>query len=541
MRTKGASRGKTMAFDYDVIVIGSGFGGAISACRLAEQGHKVLILERGRRWEAKDYPREPGDAWLWDSYHPEKRNGWIDLRMFPNMAVAQGAGVGGGSLIYANISINAKRDTFDSGWPSEITYDELRPYYERVGVMLNLAKLPLNQWTERTKLMKEAAEKVGHGDNFELVDMAVSFDEDWNYDLDDPFNERRAKTFTNAEGVEQRTCIHLGNCDIGCDVQAKNTLDLNYIPRAEKHGAEVRPLHVVQAIEQEADGYRVQYQRIEGRRKSPGSVTGRIVVLGAGSLGTTELLLRSRDQYGTLPNVSPFLGHSWSSNGDFVVPTIYKDRAVSPTKGPTISSAIDFLGERNLNGQHFYVEDGGFPDVLGNYLDERAGNRSWRVGKTASLGALRYMLRQRDPMSWVMPWFGQARDAGDGVMSLKKRWWLFGPKRLYLKWDHKQSQAAIEALIDMQKRMSDATGGTAIVPPTWTLFKDLITPHPLGGAGMGTSPSNGVVDHKGEVFGYKNLYVADGAAIPKPIGLNPSKTIGALAERMAKIVGDEGR
>ena len=130
-----------MAHSFDVIVIGSGFGGAVSACRLAEKGMKVLILERGRRWDPKDYPRKPGDAWVFDSDEPHKQNGWLDLRFLDDMIVAQCAGVGGGSLIYANVSVEPKKELFDKGWPAEITLDELKPYYKKVGKMLNKLEL----------------------------------------------------------------------------------------------------------------------------------------------------------------------------------------------------------------------------------------------------------------------------------------------------------------------------------------------------------------------------------------------------------------
>src|SRR5206468_7682133 len=138
--------------DYDVIVIGSGFGGAISACRLAEAGYKVLILERGRRWDKTTYPRQPSDPWLWSHQCPEKENGWIDMRLFPNIGVVQGAAVGGGSLIYANISCEAPPKTFLAGWPKEITYDELKPHYDAVARFMNVQRIPNNQWTERMKL-----------------------------------------------------------------------------------------------------------------------------------------------------------------------------------------------------------------------------------------------------------------------------------------------------------------------------------------------------------------------------------------------------
>ena len=143
----------------DVIVIGSGFGGAITACRLAEKGYKVLILERGRRWDKTTYPskNEDPDVWLWSHDHPERTNGWLDLRIFPDMSVIQGAGVGGGSLIYASVSVEAPPKVFAAGWPQEITYGELKPYYDAVKTFLNVQQLPRNQWNPRTHLMRDAA------------------------------------------------------------------------------------------------------------------------------------------------------------------------------------------------------------------------------------------------------------------------------------------------------------------------------------------------------------------------------------------------
>jgi cholesterol oxidase len=140
-----------------------------------------------------------------------------------------------------------------------------------------------------------------------------------------------------------------------------------------------------------------------------------------------------------------------------------------------------------------------------------------------------------------MPWFAQGRDAGDGTLMLRRRWRLFGTKRLHLDWDIARSKPTIDAIVDMHKRLAEATDGRPLVPPTWTWAKNLVTPHPLGGCNMGPSPERGVVDHKGEVFGYKNLYVVDGAIIPEAIGANPSKSIGALAERAAALISDERR
>ena len=164
-----------MSTNWDAIVIGSGFGGAVSACRLAEKGlAKILVLERGRRWEPDHYPRRQSNAWLWDQNAPELLNGWIDLRIFDDMIVAQGAGVGGGSLIYANVSVEAKPEAFRSGWPEEITYQELEPYYERAGKMLKVRTIPETQLTRRYELMRDAAHAIGEGARFRSPSLSTT-------------------------------------------------------------------------------------------------------------------------------------------------------------------------------------------------------------------------------------------------------------------------------------------------------------------------------------------------------------------------------
>jgi cholesterol oxidase len=527
---------------FDVIVIGSGFGGAITACRLAEAGYKILILERGRRWDKSNYPRKHEDKWIWKGDSPETKNGWLELRLFRHMAVAQGAGVGGGSLIYANISCEAPKATFDQGWPKEITYSELKPHYDTVAKFMNVQAVPDNQWTDRMKLMKEGAEKIGQGDRFKKLELAVTFDKDWTYGLDDPHNPAKSKRFLNAQGIEQGTCVHLGNCDIGCDVDAKNTLDRNYIPWAEKHGAEVRELSLVTNVEPQDAGYQVYFDRLDSGQRLPGSETARIVIVAASSLGSTELLLRCRDVSKTLPNLSTFLGRDWSSNGDFLTPAFYASRAMLPTKGPTIACAIDFL-DRSESGQSFWIEDGGFPDLLGDYVKKEQPASGVLEGfwAKALIDAFRPMLRDDDqPFRNVMPWFAQGVDAANGILTLHRDFFS-GKPELNLNWDIGKSKDLVDTIIATHTRLAKATGGLPVVPPTWSLMNYLITPHPTGGCCMGDTANDGVVNHAGEVFGYRNLYVADAAIIPEALGVNPSRTIGALAERVAKIIKDEGR
>jgi cholesterol oxidase len=523
--------------DFDAIVIGSGFGGAVSACRLAEAGYRVLVLERGRRWDAKTYPRKDSDPWWWSNEFPERWNGWLDLRIFKRMAVAQGAAVGGGSLIYANISAVPHKSVFDRGWPPEITWEAMAPHYETVGRVMNVQPVPDNQWSKKMQLVREAAEAVGAGSRFQKLELAVTFDPEWEYGQNFAFDMRNSKRFTNAQGVEQGTCVHLGNCDIGCEVDARNTLDRNYLALAERKGADVRPLHLVTNIQPTGNGYDVGYDRIERGRRIAGSAQAPLVVLSAGSIASTELLLRCRDESGTLPKVSGRLGCNWSSNGDFLTPAFYHAREVQPTQGPTITSAISFL-DGSQGGKSFWIQDGGLPNLVANWITvAKANDARVQAFQRFMIAAM----REFGPFENVMPWFAQGIDAANGRLHLRRAWWLLGERRLDLDWSVKKSVPLIEAIIAMHEKLSKATGGTALVPLVWKLDHYLITPHPLGGCNMGTSARNGVVDHKGEVFGYRNLFVIDGGIVPEAVGVNPSRTIGALAERAIGLIVRDGR
>lgn len=523
-------------FDYDAIIIGSGFGGAVTACRLAEHGLKVLVLERGRRWTTDTFPRAPEDAWLWDRDAPEKCNGWLDLHVMDDMTVAAGAGVGGGSLIYANIFVEAKPAAFDSGWPAEITFAGLQPYYKKAGDMLDIQELPDTQLNERFKLMRDGAAALGLQDRFRKLPLAVSFSPEQTFDSAEVADASRSRPFINRHGQQQGTCIHCGNCDIGCPVKAKNTLDLNYLAVAEKHGAEIRALHLVMNIEPLGSGYRVNFDKLASGHRRRGSASAARVIVAAGSMGSTDLLLRCRDQYRTLPRISSFLGQHWSSNGDFLTPAFYP-RRISPTHGPTISCAIDML-DGSADGQSVFVEDGGFPNLLGDLVQSRLKKNKNRYLRHFWKG-LSQESHVSDPLHNVMPWFGQGVDGGDGTLYLGRVWYAPWRRKMRMDWDVSRSEPAINALVHMHERLSAATGGKAWVPPTWSVFKDLVTPHPLGGCNMGSNATSGVVDHRGEVFGHANLFVADGSIIPRPLGLNPSRTIAALAERIAELICSE--
>lgn len=525
-----------MAGQFDVIVIGSGFGGAVAACRLAEAGARVLVLERGRRWTPDQFPRRLGDPWLYSHDKPHRRDGWLDLRFFKGMAVAQGAGVGGGSLCYSSVLLEADPARFSQGWPPEITHQELAPHYEAARRMLGARTIPETQLTARHKLARRAAERAGLADRFQSMPLAIAFDEEWTYDLPDPLDKSHSRSFVNAQGVRQGTCVHLGNCDIGCDVQAKNTLDLNYIPAAEARGAEVRPLHLVRTITPDGTGYRVDFDRIEAGRLVAGHERADKIVIAAGSLGTTELLFRCRDQYRTLPAVSRQLGQSWSANANVLTPDIYdRSQDVQQSIGPTISAGLDFM-DGTVDGQRYVVEDDGFPNMLLNALEAKARAIGLGMFGLALRSHLRRGLDEKNPLSHVMVWLGAGVDASDGVLSVGRKWTSPWKTDLKLAWDVGRSRPVIDAILATQARLSAAGGGRLRVPLYWRWLRSLVTVHPLGGCKMGRTPEDGVVDHAGQIFGYPGLYVSDGSVIPAALGRNPSLTIAALAERAAPLM-----
>lgn len=525
---------------FDAVVIGSGFGGAVTACRLAEAGARVLVLERGRRWDETSYPRTSSDPWLFHHVRPEKHNGWLDLRFFRGMVVAQGAGVGGGSMCYSSVVMRPGDETFQEGWPPEIGSAELEPYFRRVDRMMGVQTIPPGQHTHRYRLMEGAAEKLGWRDRFGPVPLAVTFDPEYSYELEDPLDSRHSKPFTNEQGRRQGTCVHLGNCDIGCDVRAKNTLDLNYIPAAEARGAEVRPLHLVRSLAPEGSGYRVVYDRLEDGRRIRGDVVGERVIVAAGSLGSTELLLECRDRHRTLPGLSPRLGEGWSPNANFLTPDLYSsDARVEQGTGPTITGGLDFM-DGSAGGERFFVEDDGFPNLLIEAL--RARMRSGGLGSLAAWALRGHLSRgfdEKNPFGRVMVWLGEGMDAADGRLRLGRRLLTPWRKELLLDWDTRASRGVVDAVLDSHRRLSEAAGGRLRVPLYWRLLKTLVTVHPLGGCAMGRGPDEGVVDHRGEVFGAPRLYVADGAVLPRPTGRNPSMTIAAVAERAADLMARE--
>jgi cholesterol oxidase len=511
-----------MQESFDVVVIGSGFGGAITACRLAQAGRSVCLLERGRRWGKADFPRTIGE--LRHAFWNDSDRGFLDYRSFHTIDVLQASGVGGGSLVYFNVQIEAPERTFRQGWPKEVSRPALNPYYGLVQDMLDAVPLTPPQGRQpppRMTALLEAARATGKP--ADLVKIAV-------YTGPDRLNPHG--------GVPQSACVYCGNCGIGCHVHAKNTLDLNYIPLAERHGARVFPLHRVEEIEPTDAGYRVTYRH--PGTDDGGTVVGKRVVLAAGTLGSTELLLRCRDSLKTLPGLSRMLGHHFSGNGDFIFAGTYQTpRDISPSIGPSITAGVDF----STDDDTIFIEDLGFPEPLLWYLEGAIPNvdrvisvlqfiktyvlRSLGLGRAAPLGGIAPELLQGDFTTKFLPYLGIGTDAADGQIHLQHG-------EVDIAWNVRRSRQMFRHMENAMKALSRGIGGKYRPSILWSWpFRKLLTAHPLGGCPMGDTPEISVVKHTGEVWGYDGLFVVDGSIVPTALGVNPSMTIGALAERAA--------
>jgi cholesterol oxidase len=507
---------------YDAVVVGSGFGGGIAACRLAEAGRKVCVLERGRRFQAVDFPGDTARApeMLWhESLNP---NGLFDVRMMRDVTVITAAGVGGGSLVYANVQLRAPADIFENDWPAAIDRAVLDPWYDLTEEALQPRETPRDPALPKVGAFAAAGKHVGK--EAEPLPIAVHF------------GEARLHPFS---GVHQEGCQNLGRCDAGCPVHAKNTIDITYIARAELHGAEVRPHHLATEIEpppRSGGNWTVSFDHLGGG--DDGSVEAPSLILAAGTIGSPRLLLTNRRR---LPKLSPALGSRFSGNGDALGiafdPSAPDVQNARNDFGPVMTSKLDYTRERGL-----IVADGGLPANFGFLLDIARGVnviRGWRrvllrlrqalihLGLSDHAlrpGTVRVQRREPDVDSLIFLMIG--RDAANGRMRLTP---LF--RRFDIRWSMDASRRLFDDLERTAKEIAAACGATPFYALEGGPLSTFTTVHPLGGCPMADDPARGVVDDGGAVHGYSGLHVLDGSIVPTALGVNPSKTIAALTER----------
>jgi cholesterol oxidase len=521
---------------YDAIVIGSGFGGSVSAYRLREAGLDVLLLERGKAWPPGSFPRSPRQLSqnFWD---PSKGlYGFFDVWTFDGIESLVSSCLGGGSIIYANVLIRKDPAWFvhETGEDWAVTREELDPHYDRVEKVIKPQAYPFDgepySTTSKTTAMRDAANQLGL--DWRLPNLAVTFGNPGRPAVPgEPISDG-----DNRYGVQLYTCRLCGECNIGCNLGSKNTLDLNYLTLFERDGGEIRTLAEAKTITpREGGGYTVGY-RAHGEDGAPTrEVSADRVVVSAGSYGSTYLLLQNRDR---LPNLSPRLGSHWCGNGDLLGFLAHSRRPLDPQFGPVITSAIRYEGE---NGRGYYIEDGGYPNFVNWMLEtadapgqiRRATRFAWRWLKNklekrpvSNLSAeFSALLGDSVRSSGSLPLLGMGRDVPDGNLSVEDGW-------LQNDWTMTSSRAYYDSVKRSMQGLAGALGAKFVDEPLW-YFKRVVTVHPVGGCPMSRSPEEGVVDPNGQVFGHPGLSVADGSVLPGPVGPNPSLTIAALADRFA--------
>jgi cholesterol oxidase len=541
---------------FDVVVVGSGFGGAVCAYRLAEADKRrsVLVLERGQPYPPGSFARTPSQMreafWA-----PKKgRHGLFEYWRFRDLRMVCASGLGGGSLIYANVMIRKEEDTFvredlaaggRESWP--IDRADLEPHYERVQAMQQPQAYPYAS-TPKTQAMVEAAKQLGLKAEHPLL--AVLFAPAQG---GDPVPGAAVES-DDLYGRPRSTCRLCGECDVGCNYGAKNTLDFTYLSAAQRAGAKLWTCCEVRTIKPVGGGYEVGYtQHLDARRGHPAdlldpnedarrTVRARRVILAAGAVGSTRLLLRNRRHLG---NVSPALGTRVSANGDAMA--MLRDarrgterRHLDPSYGPVITTSITVPATASPSGRGYRIQDGGAP-VLADWLWEglEVPKLPWRMRREIARSICGMVTGRRDTnlsgalaqaftdrSAALMPLLVNGRDVPSGRYTLKGG-------RLDLSWSSDPSEDYYRGVEQGFREIADALGGRIRMPP-WRWLNRSMTIHPLGGCPMADDERFGVVDSQGAVYGHPGLYVADGAAMPGPVGANPSFTIAAFADRVAE-------
>ena len=515
---------------YDAIVIGSGYGGGVAASRLARAGKSVCVIERGREYVTGEFPQK----------FPEVRGALqvtgkrmklgseaalFDVRLGEDMHVLVGCGLGGGSLINAGVALRPDARVFtDSAWPTEIATDGLIDEgYRRAETWLAPSVDPAANGRTKFQSLERASRAVGVAPIAPTI--AVSF------------ADRK-----NAAGILQPACTGCGDCCGGCNVCAKNTVALSYLPDAHRHGADLFTQIKVTAVTRSSNGrWTVALRASDGQDSGlPEAIEADIVVLAAGTLGSTEILLRSRDKGLAL---SDRIGDRFSANGDIIafgygakipVNAIGVGNPVKPglsAIGAAVSGQIEIDDDTNLANE-LRVQEGALPSALAPMLPVLF------VPNGRLLGALQSLISgvYKGPLASLQTFFAVSHDSSGGHFQLEG-------DRLSLSWPHAADEPVYKRLDDILSKLVGEVGGKYVKNPLagTVMGHQPATAHPLGGCAMARDRSTGVVDHKGRVFDgsattgsnavHPGLYVIDGAVIPRSLGVNPLLTITALAER----------
>jgi cholesterol oxidase len=519
---------------YDVIVIGSGYGGGVTASRLSRAGKRVAVLERGREILTGEFPtkfpalknefRVRGKSL---STGPE--TALYDVRIGADMHVLVASGLGGGSLVNAGVSLRPDRRVFaDDAWPGQVAQDALLDEgYRRAEQWVRPMSDPRAAEMTKYKVLAQAAKPYGH--SVVAPRIAVNFDGG-----------------INAAGIEQEACTRCGDCCGGCNVGAKNTVALTYLPDAARHGAEIFTEISVQYVYKMASGEWRVHASAAGHKSFV--LEAPVVVLAAGTLGSTEILLRSREM-GLA--VSDQLGQRFSANGDIIafgygarspvngVGVGYPPKVEGMEIGAAVSGQIDIEDAENLANE-LHVQEGALPSAFASVLPVLF------LPNGRLLGALQSLINgvYKGPFASLQTFFAVSHDSASGRFSLED-------DRLTLAWPGAKDEPVYARLHAILEKLVRESGGDYVKNPLAgsVMGHQPATAHPLGGCGMGRERSSGVVDHKCRVFSgsagagdtavHDGLYVIDGSVIPRSLGVNPLLTITALSERAMMLFAEE--
>jgi cholesterol oxidase len=518
--------------EVDVVVIGSGFGGSTAALRLTEKGYRVAVLEAGRRFDESTLP---ATSWRIRSFLWAPRLGCYGIQrisLIKDVMVLAGAGVGGGSLNYANTLYEPLAPFYDDPQWGHITdwREELAPFYDQAKRMLGVVPNPTV--TPSDEVMREVAEEMGVGDTFRPTPVGVFFGRP-GVEVDDPY--------FGGVGPTRRGCIQCGECMTGCRHGAKNTLLQNYLYLAERAGAAVHPMTTVTHIRPLADGrYAVETERTGAWfRKRRRTFVGRDVVLAAGTMGTQRLLHRMRDE-GVLAHLSPRLGELTRTNSEAILGARTFRRDADFTRGVAITSSFH-------PDEHTHIEPvryGRGSNMMGLLTTGLAdGGGRWRP-LTWLREAARHpvlLVRNLSMRHWseqtIIALVMQTRD--NSITCFTKRG-LLGGRRLTSKQGHGEPNPTwIPVGHDAVRRIADKIKG--FPGGGWNdVFNVPMTAHFLGGAPIGDAPETGVIDPYHRVYGHPGLHVVDGTAVSANLGVNPSLTITAQAERAMALWPNRG-
>ncbi|OHU63626.1 GMC oxidoreductase [Mycobacteroides chelonae] len=509
-------------YDYDVIVIGSGFGGSVSALRLTEKGYRVGVLEMGKRWEREDFPS--------NNWHVRKAMwaptlgcfGPQQLTVLGKTFIASAVGVGGGSLIYGN-TLYEPLDGFytDPQWAHITDWKaELAPYYDQGARMLGVVQTP--HTTPADDVLLAVAKDLGVENTYHPTNVGVFFGDEPGKTVPDPF-------FGGA-GPERAGCIGCAQCFTGCPHNAKNTTETNYLYLAEQAGAQIHPLTQVLDVRplEDREGYGVstkQTGRLLGKNKR--DFTARHVVFSAASLGTQRLLHKFKDS-GALPNLSARLGEQTRTNSE-EVPTVYSPKRSDFAQGVAITSSIHPEPNTHIEVCRY----GKGSNFLGILTTSMVEGGPWRFART-------WLANVRHPsvmMRAIFPRRGSEHSiivlvmqSFDNSLTTYLKRGLLGKRMTTKQGSGEPNPDWIPMAHDVALRMAEKVDGYAISSHLDSINIPL-TAHFIGGCPIGDSPETGVIDPYQRIYGYPGLHVVDGSAVSANLGVNPSLTITAQAER----------